>query len=341
MGTAECDRAQFFSQSTGVGVRVLSATTKHDHHHHHHRVGPILPPLHLLVMAQQQQQQKEEGGEGLSSSSQLYPQNLPSVLVGHFLDPQPGDVIYDMCGAPGGKTSHLALRSKGKATIVMSDKSRKKVVTAEHFFDELGYSQTIYPLHVDATKCVDEQASPGVPSVQEILSKASPSPDDGLLNVTHFSPESFDKILLDPPCSALGLRPKLLIPQKTSKELISHANYQKRFIRQAVRLLKPGGFMTFSTCTIHAMENEANVRFLLDEFPCMELVPLDHSLSGHAGLAGFGLTEEERQGVLRFDSFVDDDDDDPSAREDSAQDDVMGFFIAKFRKKWSLNDSLE
>lgn len=129
------------------------------------------------------------------------------------------------------------------------------------------------------------------------------------------------------PCSALGLRPKLSIQQSRKKDLMSFANYQKRFIREAVDLLRPSGTMTYSTCSIHAMENEGNVRFLLDEFDSMELVPSGLDIDA-PGLAGCGLSDRERQCCLRFDSFADD-----ASDKTVNQVDVMGFFIAKFRKK--------
>jgi len=130
LGRAQCDRAALFSQSSGVAVK-LSIWP-------YERAGPMLPPLHGKIPA-----------------LGLYPQNLPSILVGHALDPQPDDCIYDMCGAPGGKTSHLAMRTQGRAVVVMSDRSRKKVVTAKATFDGLNHGNSIVPMHIDATKCVD------------------------------------------------------------------------------------------------------------------------------------------------------------------------------------------
>lgn len=142
---------------------------------------------------------------------------------------------------------------------------------------------------------------------------------DNLLDVSSgFPASSFDRILLDPPCSALGLRPKLRISVK-EKELTKHAEYQQKFISQAVELLKPGGVMTYSTCTFNAFENEANVAFTLREFGhCMELLPLEGP--GQKGLPGHGLSDEQRSFVRRFD---------PSDKEL----DCMGFFLAKFHKK--------
>lgn len=137
--------------------------------------------------------------------------------------------------------------------------------------------------------------------------------------VKEFYPESFDRVLLDPPCSALGLRPKLRIDATTLNDLESQAKYQRRFVREAVSLLKPGGTMTYSTCTINSCENEGMVRHLLDEYSEMKLVDAGIGL-GQPGLPGVGLNESQRYLVRRFD---------PS---DSAAD-TMGFFVAKFIKQ--------
>jgi methyltransferase NSUN6 len=143
---------------------------------------------------------------------------------------------------------------------------------------------------------------------------------DGLLDVAGFPPESFDRILLDPPCSALGLRPKLGI-RVVANELVKTADYQRVFLQQAIQLLKPGGILTYSTCTINAMENECNVAYVLDRYAdCMSLLQLPTKCHGHEGLAGHGLTEEQRLCVRRFDTA-------------DRKDNCMGFFIAKFQKK--------
>lgn len=150
----------------------------------------------------------------------------------------------------------------------------------------------------------------------------------GLKQIQKFYEESFDKILLDPPCSALGLRPKLFVAQNSLKELKKHSEYQRKFVNQAVRLLKVGGYMTYSTCTINSDENEGMVSHILKEYPCMELLPIDMPSSwrqkhlGLPGLEGFGLSSQERNSVCRFDP--------------SSKGDTMGFFVALFRKHSSI-----
>ncbi|WIA12192.1 hypothetical protein OEZ85_012263 [Tetradesmus obliquus] len=85
-----------------------------------------------------------------------------------------------------------------------------------------------------------------------------------------FAPESFDAVLLDAPCTALGLRPRLLQQQQLSL-LLETAAYQRALLAAAVQLVKPGGVMVYSTCTISPAENEVNVRHALDSYPCLQL----------------------------------------------------------------------
>lgn len=309
LGTSVCSRADLFRLGNGVAVR-MSINPRE-------RVGPLHPPFHGVL------------------SRQMMLQNLPSVLVGHALDPQKGDVILDACAAPGGKTAHLASLVRNQATIIACDKSRRKMIRAKEMFLGMG-ATCIKTLALDSTKCVARDEchqrtleevsglySGGTSSCQfqlklsKVLSSALESEKDGLLDITTFPPQSFDRILLDPPCSALGLRPKLQVDLSSIKDLQGYPQYQRMFVKEAVALLKPGGTLTYSTCTINGNENEGMVRHIMDEYPCMQLRPIDADI-GVYGLPGFGLSEQERSFVRRFD---------PSHTADT-----MGFFVAKFRK---------
>ena len=295
LGTAMCSRSDFFRQSSGVGV-VMSTQSNH-------RAGPNLPSLNGIL------------------EDKMMLQNLPSIVVGHALDPKPNEFILDMCAAPGGKTLHLASLVKNQATIIACDKSRKKVISMRSSFERQGAS-CITPLALDSANCVlredPKTKTCDSRSISEILDSARPSEKDGLMEIKKLPAESFDRILLDPPCSALGLRPKLWIPDDTVKGLEHHARYQTKFISQAVELLKVGGILTFSTCTFQMLENEGNVRHILDNYPCLKLLPIEIGIV-LPGLKGSGLDEQERGCVRRFD---------PS----DENTDSMGFFVAKFEK---------
>nr|CAB3480789.1 unnamed protein product [Digitaria exilis] len=141
-----------------------------------------------------------------------------------------------------------------------------------------------------------------------------------------FFPNSFDRVLLDAPCSALGLRPRLFAGEETLQSLKTHARYQRRMFDQAVKLVRPGGVIVYSTCTINPGENEALVRYALDSYKFLSLAS-QHPKVGGPGIVGScelfnktyteeWLTEDEAELVQRFDP--------------SSPVDTIGFFIAKF-----------
>ena len=74
-----------------------------------------------------------------------------------------------------------------------------------------------------------------------------------------------DKILVDPPCSALGVRPKLY---EMKKDIPNFAEYQRQFLKGAVKYLKSKGTLVYCTCTLTTEENEANIKYLIDNYEC-------------------------------------------------------------------------
>jgi len=72
-----------------------------------------------------------------------------------------------------------------------------------------------------------------------------------------FAPESFSHVLLDAPCTALGVRPRLQQPLNL-QQLLEAAAYQQKLLAAAVRLVAPGGYLVYSTCSISPGEAEAN-----------------------------------------------------------------------------------
>ena len=239
LGMATCSRSTMFNSQQGLAVEMspLSETIRIGRRLFSKRAGPIMPPLNGVLV------------------DKMMLQNLPSALVAHALSPKRKDVIFDMCSAPGGKTAHVASLVSNDALIVAADKSRKKMTLARTFFNNAG-ATCIHPLSLDSTKCIISDES-NYKSVEDILHQASSaSKKDGLLDVKGFYVESFDRIVLDPPCSALGLRPKLRVVFEDLDALERHTIYQRKFVKNAVALLKRGGTMTYSTCTINASENE-------------------------------------------------------------------------------------
>ena len=169
-------------------------------------------------------------------NGELYIQNAASWLPVLALDPKPGQAILDVCAAPGGKTSHIAQQTNNEASITANDNSRPRLHKLQNNLARLGVKQTEFLLH-DATRLTSK------------------------LGV-----EQFDAILLDAPCSGEGM---MLLGNKKDFESWSVAHIkrlqqlQKKLIVQAWQLLKPGGTLVYSTCTMAPEENEAVVDYLL------------------------------------------------------------------------------
>lgn len=238
--------------------------------------------------------------EAMSASSSCFLMNLPSALVAHVLSPLPGDRVFDMCAAPGGKSSHLAQVMGNDGEVLAGERAKSKVKGMSALMDRLNAS-CVTPIFIDSTKAVRA--------------------DDTGKKGRHkgFEPASFDKILLDPPCSGLGLRPCLRYDYK-GEELRQHAQYQRKLIAVAVQLLKPGGSMVYSTCTLHPLENEGNIAWALQEFSGLTLERIQPSLRlGSQGLPNCGLDDVQRAMVMRFDPLQDTD--------------TNAFFLAKLSKR--------
>jgi len=163
----------------------------------------------------------------------FYAQSLPAMLVSLFLEPQANEVIVDMCAGPGGKATHLAQLSQGAARIIALDHTSRRVELVRKEVERLRLKNVI-------------------------VLKA----DSRYLHLDYPWIKA-DKVLVDPPCSSLGVRPKLF-DRKNFEDVKNLANYQKQFIREAWLILKPGGLLAYSTCTTTLLENEENIEYAME-----------------------------------------------------------------------------
>ncbi|XP_070709178.1 tRNA (cytosine(72)-C(5))-methyltransferase NSUN6 isoform X2 [Pempheris klunzingeri] len=146
-----------------------------------------------------------------------------------------------------------------------------------------------------------------------------------------FLPESFDRVLLDAPCSGLGQRPNMA-SNWSLKEICSYQPLQRKLFHAAVRLLKKGGVLVYSTCTVTLAENEEQVAWALDTFPCLTLQPQEPHI-GAEGMLGAGLSPEQLRLLQRFSPELSWDQTETAAPLPCRADrDTIGFFIAKFLK---------
>eukprot|EP01080_Neovahlkampfia_damariscottae_P006126 gene6126-10135_t len=196
-------------------------------------------------------------------SAKYFVQNLPSMIVTHVLDPNANEKVLDMCAAPGGKTSHLCNIMKFKQMMETESKKENGEVFA---FDKNRSKIKILQ------KIKKEQ---NLENLQIFKQNATTALKDG------YSKESFDKILLDAPCSGLGLRPIFNLNNENMNFLKECSSYQKRLLKEAVGLLKKNGTLVYSVCTLNPMEGEENVNFATKELG-LELVDIDKKYKKYA-----------------------------------------------------------
>jgi NOL1/NOP2/sun family putative RNA methylase len=190
----------------------------------------------------------EEGFEALRdsdlvASGAIYIQNESSWLPVVLLDARPGERVLDICAAPGGKTSHMAAMMQNSGRLVANDNSRPRLAKLAANLKRL-HAQAELTLY-DATR------------------------------LTHTIDEAFDKILLDAPCSGEGLidiRNEKLLDTWSVAHIKRLSGLQKRLIGQAWQLLKPGGRLVYSTCTMAPEEDETVINWLIKRHPSARVV---------------------------------------------------------------------
>jgi len=199
----------------------------------------------------------------LFTAGAITPQSRASMRVAHVLDPQPGERVLDLCAAPGTKTTHIAALMRGEGTLVAVEKDR-----ARH--------------EALAANCRRMHA-PFVDARQADATALEPS-------------ASFDRVLLDAPCSNLGTlqnRPDARW-RKTPEQVTALAALQARLLEVAAGQVRPGGVLVYSTCTISPRENEERVAALVAARPEFTLEDTQRTLPHRDGTDGFFIARLAR-----------------------------------------------
>lgn len=160
-------------------------------------------------------------------------QDESAMLVAHVMRPEEGDLILDMCSAPGGKSIHMAELMNNKGTIMSCDIHPHKLELISKNAERMG------------------------------ITIIKPTLQDGSIKNEDFV-EAFDKVLLDAPCSGLGImkRKPDIRTHKSREEILEIVKLQQQLVKNAISYVKPGGRLVYSTCTISYQENEGMVRYI-------------------------------------------------------------------------------
>jgi 16S rRNA (cytosine967-C5)-methyltransferase len=195
-------------------------------------------------------------------------QDESAISAGALLDPQPGERVLDLCAAPGGKTTHLAAVMHNEGRVLATDVDAERLRRVDESCRRMGV--TIVETRVLPRNAVD---LPG---------------------------QTFDRILLDVPCSntgVLGKRPEVRW-RLDSDDIVELSGIQSRLLRSACEHLDPGGRLVYSTCSIEPEENRAVIDGVLQEHPELALVREVHHVPGQPADGGY-------QALLRLNGMED------------------------------------
>ena len=176
----------------------------------------------------------------------LYYIQEPSAMIpASRLPVEPGDWVLDLCAAPGGKATELAVRLGENGLLAANDISNSRAKGLLKNLELFGCGNML------------------------VLSE---SPE----KLLEYFEECFDKILIDAPCSGEGMfrREPSMIKSWENRGPEYYAGIQREILRCAVKLLRPGGKLLYSTCTFSEIENEQTILRLLDGSPDMMLIPM-------------------------------------------------------------------
>jgi len=226
----------------------------------------------------------------------VYVQEAASMIPPIILDPKPGEIVLDMCAAPGSKTSQIAMYMQNNGLLIANDVSGSRLKALGMNLQRCGVSNSIITMMQENR-------------FEKIIES----------NVL------FDRILVDAPCSGTGTIRKSLktILMWNPSGISKLSRIQKRLIDTGFRLLKKGGVMVYSTCTIEPEENEAVVSFLLDKYPNAHLEDIDASV----------LDIKRTPAITRFKDMNINPDVIKCLRIHPYDNDTEGFFVARIRKE--------
>lgn len=164
-------------------------------------------------------------------------QDEGAMIISKVLSPKPGDMVIDVCSAPGGKTTHLSQLMNNKGKIVAFDVYEHKIDLIKRNCRRLGVDN-VDAFVFDSTKVNSEY-----------IDKA-------------------DKVLADVPCSGIGIirkKPDIKLKNYTKKDFDELNNIQYRILSSSSKYVKKGGYILYSTCTIGKEENINIVDKFLNE----------------------------------------------------------------------------
>ena len=187
------------------------------------------------------------GKHPLHEAGADYIQEPSAMSAVSVLDPGAGDVVLDLCAAPGGKSTQIAARLNGTGLLVSNEivKSRSLILSSN--IERMGVRNAV-------------------------VTNEDPE------RLKSFFPAFFDKILVDAPCSGEGMfrKDETAIGEWSEENVDMCAKRQAGILDCAADMLKPGGVMVYSTCTFSFAENDDNIESFINRHPDFSLISKEH-----------------------------------------------------------------
>lgn len=185
---------------------------------------------------------------GLLKAGKAQVQDEAAGMVVKMLMPQPGDSVLDCCAAPGGKAIVAAARMEGQGSILALDSVDSRTRAVENAAKKYGYDTMIRCITSDARQFCENAALSG---------------------------DVFDKVMVDAPCSGTGVLAKRADMRWRRKEtdISTLVSLQKQLLSSASKVVRVGGYLVYSTCSIEREENQGIVQAFLETHENFELIP--------------------------------------------------------------------
>lgn len=182
----------------------------------------------------------------------VYSQEPSAQFVGEVVHPQPGERVLDLSAAPGGKTTHLASFMQQKGILWSNEIFMNRAKILSENVERFGIKNAVVTSHTPA----------------ELSTRL---------------PQYFDKILLDAPCSGEGMfRKNETAIQQWHKDFPKElAELQRSILHEAIKMLRPGGQIIYSTCTFAPEEDEQMIAWLVSTYPTLTLDTIDKPAHTH------------------------------------------------------------
>ena len=201
----------------------------------------------------------------------FYAQEPSASAPAALLDVHPGMKVADLCAAPGGKTSQLAEALQGQGLLLANEFVAARAEILRQNLERMGVTNAVIT-------------------------------NEDTANLAKALPGVFDRVLVDAPCSGEGMfrKDEAVIGTWTPKRPDFFADLQREITSNAVKMLRPGGLMMYSTCTFAPQEDEGTVSFLLENFPEMELIEMEGYEGFSKGNPVWGNGDPEIEKTVRI-----------------------------------------